>query len=171
MGWIIEGMLGKNYHSKSLKYSKLLFISFDERAHGPGVGVVVGESGRWGGSWTCLCGGICACASVPLTEVCKTWGWPNPRFIGFLTLSHISAALHSFFIKNLNTVSLLFAPLAHSIIYSCMSLAYGYLQWVVKWSLFKRIIFITHMGMLEIRNGLGTGGTLHSHGIVFCVLQ
>lgn len=56
-------------------------------------------------------------------------------------------------------------------IYLCLPLAYGYLQWMVKWSLLKRIIFITHMGMLEIRNGLGTGGTLHSHGIVFCVLQ
>lgn len=102
-------------------------------------------------------------------QVCKTWGWPKARLITSLLLSHTPATLYLRFLYSAKykiSTYLFYLSLGLFI-----PLAYGYFPWMVKWSLFKRIIFITHVGMLEIRNGLGTGGTLHSHGIVFCVLQ
>lgn len=147
---------------KNIENVEFDFISCGDRAHEHGLGGVgwwvslageeaVGHMHRW--HW----------------QVCKTWGWPKARLIASLLLSHtpLTPYLHFLYSAKCKISTYLFYLSPGLFI----PLAYGYFPWMVKWSLFKRIIFITHVGMPEIRNGLGTGGTLHSHGIVFCVLQ
>ncbi len=42
---------------------------------------------------------------------------------------------------------------------------------LVKWSKFRRIIYFTHMGMLEIRNGIGNWWDFAFPRKIVCVLQ
>lgn len=144
---------------KNIENVEFYFILWGDRAHEHSLGGVVGESGRWGGSWTSV-----ALTSMQNLRLTKSTPYCLPAALTHSSNSVFTLSLFSQ-VQKISTYLFYLSPGLF------IPLAYGYFPWMVKWSLFKRIIFITHVGMLEIRNGLGTGGTLHSHGIVFCVLQ